>query len=322
LSLTGFWIVLYLVLEADQGAITFGGERRTLTDLADQWRPNVHVRVPEVVTIQGNKRGAAPADTDALRDLLGAGELRAEWRESEEPAGPHFGEKCHPPGWWAAVGGSFAAAPLLGHLAHARISTDYQQRLALTRGAELYFDNSFAGAIDNDYVAWLLRNNPHNGSWVAVALALLAIRRPDITVHQPGRQEFEEIKSDSVPGRAAGEVKVYAINSLFVRTGFPYIRGRSYAPPHRLDIIRGEVPGIKLPFEVTLEVKRHKPGLITYQYCVTTDWDKVTRLVLAAIVALLILAAIIGSRGRLRWPPRFPWPFPGPSPFPVPSVVR
>jgi hypothetical protein len=99
--------------------------------------------------------------------------------------------------------------------------------------------------------------------------------------------------------------------SLYVRAlGLPYVIGHSYVPSPNIPMFSTTVGGI--PVALSLDVRRLAPGLIVYEYCITTDWGKVAWA--ALIAAILAILAII-FRGRI------PVPVPGPSPVPAPIPI-
>jgi hypothetical protein len=200
-----------------------------------------------------------------------------------------------------------AAAAGFGIIAEKFVQFDYCTLMGCP-GGEQYFDNSFAGPIDPFYIAFIVRKNPGLPSWAIVALSSLSVNRPDILAHTPMRQDFYEVKPDSGTGRAAGRIKIAAIDGYMRAFSLPYSAGTAYTPTALIPIFTTTVSGT--PVEAYLGLRRARNGLIVYELCVRTDWAKVA---LAALIAVLILIIIILSRGRI--------PVPGPTPVPVPAVA-
>jgi hypothetical protein len=295
-------VSVWLILKMVAGAIELGGETRTLTQLAATTGQYLF-RIEEILWLTGTVAGAEPTDADAIESselLLQSAMVRTDWRTAAAPASTDVHEKCKPPGAWAAWAGSVALAPLLGYLAHEQISKAYISQLGLTPEVNVYLDDPFAGGVDPGYVKFLKRMNPRLPLTGRVLLALHAFARPDLVAHRPGLKEFEEIKSNSLLGRARGDLKVRAIKWWYNLCGLTYTPGTAYVP-QKFDVWEGKA--LDLDYVVKLRVIRDQPGLITYEYCITTDWEKATAYYTALIIFLLILIAIILSRGRLRLPP-------------------
>ncbi len=207
-----------------------------------------------------------------------------------------------------ALGGPLQA-PAWGLLAHAFLSSDYEAKMGVRRNVDAYLDDSFAGPIDPRYAAFLIKMNPGMPTWKQVLLATTTMRRPDVVLHDgAGRREFEEFKPNSIPGVIAGLAKVAEIEAIMSLLSLPYVPGHTYVPSATIPIIGTSVAGI--PVNFSLSAKRLAPGLVVYEFCIETDWLKVT---LAAAVLAVIAAILILTRGRVRIPiPTF-----GPSPIPV-----
>lgn len=199
-----------------------------------------------------------------------------------------------------------AYADAWGILAHAFISSDYESVQGVTRGGDVYFDDSFAGPIDVGYGRFIHRKNP--GNIIApVFFATTPVKRPDALLHDSARTEFEEFKPDSIPGKIDGHVKLAVINGYMGLLGLPYTLGTTYTPTASIPILTTSLRGI--PIEFSLSLKRESPGLIVYEYCICTDWGLLAK---GAVIALIILLIAIILRGRGL-------PVPGPVPVPVPA---
>jgi hypothetical protein len=216
----------------------------------------------------------------------------------------------------------FPGAMLLGRIAHKEIQDDYISQLNLVPGGDVYMDDPYdliPKAVDEQYSAFLLRKNPGLNRIWAVALSVVAMPRPDMLVDRLPLLEFEEIKSDSAVGQSAGLQKRSDIRTLYYLANLPYVPGTTYVPPHRIDIRKGTIRPLKLDFEVTLKVMRFRPGILTYEYCITTDWNKVRNIALVVIGAIVaaIIAGIVGGRlpGGFQGLPN-PVPLP-PGPVPI-----
>ncbi|HVL95417.1 MAG TPA: hypothetical protein VM266_06110 [Solirubrobacteraceae bacterium] len=194
-----------------------------------------------------------------------------------------------------------------GMLAHAFISLDYESVMGVSRGGDVYFDNSFAGAIDPGYGAFIHRKNP--GNVIApVFFAITPVKRPDALLHDASRTEFDEFKPDSIAGRLDGRLKLAQIDGYMGLLGLPYHRGTSYVPTPSIPILTTSLRGV--PIELSLSVRRDAPGLIVYEYCICTDWALLSK---AAVIALILLLIALILRGRI------PMPSPSPVPIPIPA---
>jgi len=197
-------------------------------------------------------------------------------------------------------------ASTIGQIVELFISADYCRALGCSPLTD-HFDTNAAA-----YIAFLGANNPHLTSLDIAELALAAtvtggVSRPDILTHKPPRFEFEEIKPDSVTGRAAGRLKLASLAVLYTRFALPYVPGTTWTGTGMQPLFT--LPGGVLVF---LEWHRNLPGLVVYNLCVRGPAE-----VLAAygILAILIAAAlIILSRGRI--------PGGSPTPMPVPLFAR
>jgi hypothetical protein len=204
-------------------------------------------------------------------------------------------------------GVSSARSSTFGLIAEEVITLDYCTKLGCAPFVTDYFDNPVTAS----YIAFLAAKNPHLTAVDIATLAVLSqieLNRPDILTHKPVRQEFEEIKPNSVSGRAAGGRKVGNLIGFYGIWSLPYTPGIRYVPTPK--ILIATAPG---PIEVFLRVQRLAPGLTVYDICVRGDR---TALTIAAIIAILLLViAIILSRGRIIRGN----PIPLPSPLPIPA---
>ena len=200
------------------------------------------------------------------------------------------------------------AAAGLGLIAEKFVQFDYCTIMGCPAG-EQFFDNAIAGPIDPFYIAFTVRKTPSLPAWAIVALSTLSLERPDILAHTALRQDFYEVKPDSVAGRAAGRLKVAAINGYMSFLGLPYTAGSAYTPTALIPIFITSVRGT--PMEVYRGLRRARNGLIVYEICVSTDWAKVA--LAAAIAIIIIIILIILSRGRI--------PVPGPTLVPIPAMA-
>lgn len=194
-----------------------------------------------------------------------------------------------------------AYADAWGILAHAFISWDYERVMGVSRGGDVYFDDSFAGPIDPGYGAFIHRKNP--GNIIApVFFAVTPVKRPDALLHDAALTEFDEFKPDSIAGRLDGNIKLALIDGYMGLLGLPYHRGTSYTPTPSIPILTTSLRGI--PIELSLSLRRDSVGLIVYEYCICTDWGLLTK---AAVIALIILLIALILRGGI------------PVPVPVPA---
>ncbi|HEX2570345.1 MAG TPA: DUF4157 domain-containing protein, partial [Polyangia bacterium] len=112
---------------------------------------------------------------------------------------------CNPPSAWFSLGGvpNLPAAVAFGAIAERFISTNIIATTATAPG-NFYLDHPLAGPIDPFYVAFIIRKNPGLSAFQKAALALMTVARPDVLLHQAPIFQFEEVKPNSVAGRAAG----------------------------------------------------------------------------------------------------------------------
>lgn len=217
---------------------------------------------------------------------------------------------CNPPSAWFALAGpmNLPAAVAFGAIAELFISADVVAKTGVAVG-NFYLDNPLAGPIDPLLVAFIIGKNPGLSTVNKLLLGATSMVRPDVLMHQAALTEFEEVKPDSAPGRAAGRAKVAALQAIYSGFGLPYTAGTTYIPGPPFVIVSGSIGGV--PLTVTFEVTRGVNGLLVYNLCVETDWTKVA-LAALALIALIILILI--SRGAVR-------PIPMPGPVPVPAMA-
>jgi hypothetical protein len=197
-------------------------------------------------------------------------------------------QKCFAPSERLGAG---RASPL-GYVAQVFIENDYCSRLGCVPGLTAYFDESLAGGIDPNYVRFIVQRNPTLSSAAQVFLSD-PVKRPDILLHLDALREFEEIKPDSGAGLYAGYLKVFEID-YYMRIFNLYARGRTYRPTPVIPITRLTVNGELVEYE--FHVRREAAGLIVYELCITTDFDRV-RATVPALVQRLV-EWIIRTRAR------------------------
>jgi hypothetical protein len=220
---------------------------------------------------------------------------------------------CNPPSVWFAlaaatnpllVPNAIAAAAAFGAIAEFFISRDVTTRLAIAPG-NFYTDNPLAGPIDPAYVAFIIGKNPGLSFLQQAAIAASMVARPDVLMHQPPILDFEEVKPNSVAGRAAGRVKVGALGTFYSSFGLPYVAGSAYTPPPPFVVCSLVIGGT--PVTVTFEITRNRNGLLVYDICVETDWLLVAEL---AILAVVLIILILLGRGAVEPVPAPPMPAP------------
>lgn len=151
-------------------------------------------------------------------------------------------------------------------------------------------------------------------------LALTAIKRADVVLHDAKRQEFEEFKPDNLLGIAAGLQKILAIRGYVWALGLPYDAGTSYTPTPMTRIFSITLAGV--PVELWLAARRETDGLVVYKYCIKTDWGLV---LWSAVIAAILLVIYLILKGKVPVPPAPDPPTPelpppNPIPIPVPPV--
>jgi Domain of unknown function (DUF4157) len=210
-----------------------------------------------------------------------------------------------------------------GLLAEKMIEKDYCDQMGCKAG-ENYFDPSLGG-FDKRYASFIIQNNPLLTRSKRAILRISPMRRPDILTHAPSRQEYYEIKPNSISGLISGLEKLIEIKAIYHFFSLPYIAGTGYTPTSKIPLISFAVGNT--PVEAFIGVHRSRAGLIRYDLCLRTNWAKVA--LAAAIAALIILLIIlIGSETGIPLPnpgkkPPAPSPeLPTPMPNPIPRVPR
>jgi hypothetical protein len=208
---------------------------------------------------------------------------------------------CNPPSAWFSLGGvpNLPAAVAFGAIAERFISTNIIATTATAPG-NFYLDHPLAGPIDPFYVAFIIRKNPGLSAFQKAALALMTVARPDVLLHQAPIFQFEEVKPNSVAGRAAGRAKVNTIQTFFTGLGTPYLAGFTYTPPPPILITSGSIGGV--PITVYFEIMRDRNGLLVYEICVETDWLLVSVAALAFAAAVILLILTDGAIGPVVAP--------------------
>ncbi|GLH74135.1 hypothetical protein GETHLI_26370 [Geothrix limicola] len=211
-----------------------------------------------------------------------------------------------------------------GLLAEKLIEKDYCSKMGCKAG-ENYFDPSLGGP-DPRYAAFIIRNNPGLSRTHRAILRASPMRRPDILTHTPSRQDYYEIKPDSIYGTISGLEKLIEIGAIMSVFSLPYVAGTTYTPSPKIPLVGFSVGGV--PVEAFLSVKRGRAGLVQYEVCLRTNWALVA--LAAAIAALIIILIIlIGEEGGIPLPipdpgdpDRVPAPLPSPNPVPSPIPPR
>jgi hypothetical protein len=184
----------------------------------------------------------------------------------------------------------------LGQILEVPIMTAYCRDTGCAPFATDFFDAGDAAS----YIAFLNAHNPHLSTADIIELTIAAtvtggLSRPDILTHRPPRLEFEEIKPDSTSGRAAGRVKLAALDVLFTRFALPYAPGITWPGAGRIRML--VLPG---PVDVFLEWHRLRTGLVVYNICV--EGERSVLLAYGIVALMLAIIAIILSRGRVIIP--------------------
>jgi hypothetical protein len=190
-------------------------------------------------------------------------------------------------------------ASQIGQTVEVPIVADYCAQTGCAIAVTDYIDNPITAS----YIAFLAFHNPHLNIAELAGLALSGgMARPDILTHKPGRHEMEEIKPDSISGRADGRIKLAELDAFYSFFGLPYRRGITWTPTPRIPLFT--LPGPVLAF---IEVHRNRPGLVVYNICAEGEASVLQKYGVAALLLLIIL--IILARGRV----------PGGGPVPVPA---
>lgn len=234
------------------------------------------------------------------------------------PSEPRAGRSRAPTGLYRAVTTACLApsevpsvtsnqASTLGRILELPIMLNYCASTGCAIFATDYLDTDAA-----TYIAFLAAHNPHLTALDIVELAIAAtvtggVFRPDILTHKPPRFEYEEIKPDSVAGRAAGRAKQLGLAVLFARFSLPYLPGITWSGTGTLPLVT--LPG---PVEVFLEWHRNRPGLVVYNICVRGE--EAVLLAYGIVGIILAVIAIILSRGGVLGG--------GPAPVPVLAALH
>jgi len=143
------------------------------------------------------------------------------------------------------------------------------------------------------YIAFLKGSHPTlSASKLLVMSAGGDVKIPDIMTFDPGRrEEFYEIKPNSVDGRFAGRTKIANIAALMASQGLPEVPGIQYSPNKKIKFFSGTPLGHKI--DVFFHFERIAPGLIVYEFCVEGDIVGLTLDVLLAVVAAAVVAAFL-----------------------------
>ena len=209
---------------------------------------------------------------------------------------------CNPPSMWLMLAGNPAAVPLavaFGAIAELFISSNVLSVTGVS-SSNAYQDNPLAGPIDPAYVSFIIAKNPSLAWWQQLAIAASVIARPDIMLHQSPIFEFEEIKPNSVAGRAAGRGKVSVIDAFLSGFSLPYGPGSTYTPPAPIVLGSTTVGGV--PLTVSFEISRDRNGLLVYDICIETDWALVAALAFLAAAAAILIILSDGALGPIIIP--------------------
>lgn len=215
-----------------------------------------------------------------------------------------------------------ATASAFGTLAEVLVNDDYIGITGGTPMANVFLDNPIGPL---SYIAFLAAHHPSLDKVLLAGQIGLSggVLVPDILDTRPGAggvPEFYDVKPDLPDGRAAGHLKLAAIDAFMGFNKLPYGRGSSYTPAPALPIPLGGAAltaaitallgpagptaavaalACGLPV-VTLAPKRIEPGLIAYQICVEADLDCYLKvLALEALIAAVILAALATAGGSV-----------------------
>jgi hypothetical protein len=209
---------------------------------------------------------------------------------------------CNAPSSWGMDPASWI---LIGTLAHLIGMNDYLRVMGGTRGADIYLDTFELIPIDPSYAAFIISHNPSLGAVKKVFLSVTPLKRPDYMVHRTGLTEFDELKPDSIPGVIEGMEKIYEIAGYMSLLGLPYTFGVTYTPTPMIPLFSFSLGG--MPVNVSMKFTRKRSGLIVYEICIETDWSKVAK---AALIALIVILLILILKG-----------LPIPVPVPAPAVL-
>jgi hypothetical protein len=209
---------------------------------------------------------------------------------------------CNAPSSWGMDPASWI---LIGTLAHLIGMQDYLKVMGGRRGVDVYLDTFELLPIDPSYAAFIISNNPGLGAVKQVFLSITPLKRPDYMIHRPGLTEFDELKPDSIPGVIQGMEKIYEIAAYMKLLGLPYTFGVTYTPTPMIPLFSFTLGG--MPVNVSMKFTRKRSGLIVYEICIETDWSKVAK---AALIALIVILLILILKN-----------LPIPDPVPVPGAA-
>ena len=204
--------------------------------------------------------------------------------------------KCFEPG--ELMGRSEVS--LFGGIAEKIIQADYLRNVkrvgAFPASQKEFFDIHRGFSNTNLYKGFLKGCHPRLSTSELLTLAAKQTNVPDIMTHDPPRRtEFYEVKPSSPTGLSDGIDKIATIDALIHYYNLPYVPGRQYSPDKRIEFFSGQALGFNV--RLLLEFKRVLPGLIVYRICV--DGNAGDMLMLAGLAAVVLIAMIGASRGRL-----------------------
>jgi hypothetical protein len=186
--------------------------------------------------------------------------------------------------------GNYLLSSKFGHIAEKYLRFDYEEKLGLKDGTDVYFDD--AGISDSEYIIFLVEHNEY--ATKLIIQNAKGVSRPDILVDKPPVREYEELKPNNATQRAKGEKKLNQISLFMQNCRLRYRPGDTYKPPAKINVISADYAGI--PFELSLRITRSKPGLLLYDICITTDWTKGVERALEIILAFIIAILLKGAR--------------------------
>jgi hypothetical protein len=321
LSRDAFYNELLIMTLAIDSTLVINRVGKTLPQLvAELGQRKATVHVDDVVYLWPDTWTLDPAGEEQLRTTLGPGLIRS--REARVQSRPT--PKCHPPRPWFGPGRDSAA----GIFAHLIISADYEQQLKVRRDETLFIDDSTAGNINPKFVRFIIRTNPGLSPALRARLKSTSLPRPDVLLHRPDVQEFEEFKSASPSGISQGRKAVEEYRRWIADFGLPYLPGQRYQPPERIPIFDTTVAGY--PIRLYLKPQRISDGLVAYKYCIEADWKALTKTGVIRVVVALILFLLVrrglpipppGGGPPVRLPVPLPDPLPLPPRIPVPANV-
>jgi hypothetical protein len=304
-------ITLVLVLPHVDGKVVLGRNRVSYTELERRWRNTARLDVWEVIHLMGGFAGPAPADGDAIGELLHCTDFVIAWTGLDTPepkcysakpfAGPHYQDA-------------------MGIFAHAIVANDCETTLGLRRGQQLFVDDSFAGDINPLYVRFLLAHN-RVSRVDAEVIRTTPISRPDLLIDDGVHKELEETKPDSASGRKKGPAQARAVRLWMTEFALPYKLGFTYRPTPEIPIFATVIVGYEIDFYLT--VRRLRRGVIVYKYCIRADWEALTKTGVVRVI-IMLLAYLLRNVGVIPLPPGrdpVPLPIPVPGPIPIPQPI-